>query len=431
MPRIAVFDVAYCQLTGSIPTAIGDAKSITFLDAKSNKFNGTLPGELFTIPSLRFLDLAINFFTGTLSSDFGDNQGMTQLSVEDNLLSGPLPDFGSDLDVLPSLTVLNIDRNAFTGTLPVWVTGHVTREEITVSGNQFTGTIAATPAGGLQGVLGIDPSDVKLKLMDFSDNLLTGAVPLFGGFIQSLEVMRFSHNQLSGAFPFTAGGGLWVSLRAFEASHNLITGSITSIPPNLEVLDVSNNFMIGDLPEALCDSNSLESLKLSHNEGISGSVSSFLACGQQLKVFEASHCQLTGSLPSTFSSRLEILAIANNTVTGTLPAVLGSLGKLVNLTVASNSMTGFIPPELGEADDLQQLDLRDNGFWGTIPVSFSQLTDLSHFAVSGNQLQGTVPVCEAMAVTISTPLVGCTLECSCCVGPCDGDETEKENLFVN
>jgi hypothetical protein len=54
------------------------------------------------------------------------------------------------------------------------------------------------------------------------------------------------------ALHFTAGGGLglWAGLKTFEATHNLITGCITSLPPNLEVLDVSNNFMglVGDLP---------------------------------------------------------------------------------------------------------------------------------------------------------------------------------------
>jgi hypothetical protein len=34
-----------------------------------------------------------------------------------------------------------------------------------------------------------------------------------------------------------------------------------------------------------------------------------------------------------------------------------------------------------------------------------------------------------MAVNISTPLVRCTLECSCCVGQCDGVAAQKDYIF--
>ena len=49
-----------------------------------------------------------------------------------------------------------------------------------------------------------------------------------------------------------------------------------------------------------------------------------------------------------------------------LPAELGNLGNLQELTLSDNQLTGEIPAELGNLSNLQELTLSDNQLTGEI-----------------------------------------------------------------
>ena len=59
--------------------------------------------------------------------------------------------------------------------------------------------------------------------------------------------------------------------------------------------------------------------------------------------------------------------LADNGLTGTLPADLGALEELQELFVPLNNLAGSIPPELGELTELESLWLNENQFTGPIP----------------------------------------------------------------
>ncbi len=86
------------------------------------------------------------------------------------------------------------------------------------------------------------------------------------------------------------------------------------------------------------------------------------------------------------------IQIAGNNLNGPLPAQLGDLPDLSELSIYYNPLlTGGIPVELGSLSNLQTLQLTMNQLDGTIPVELGDLSDLTIFSLDGNRLEGALP----------------------------------------
>ena len=70
---------------------------------------------------------------------------------------------------------------------------------------------------------------------------------------------------------------------------------------------------------------------------------------------------------------------------------LGELSKLRILDLRSNQLTGPIPVGLGELTNMEWLGLRGNELTGPIPARLGELIDLQSLWLSDNQLTGCVP----------------------------------------
>ena len=73
----------------------------------------------------------------------------------------------------------------------------------------------------------------------------------------------------------------------------------------------------------------------------------------------------TGGTPS----RITGLALASQSLDGSIPVELGTLFELTSLDLSSNSLTGAIPHELGWLFNLDTLKLSGNSLTGCIPVA--------------------------------------------------------------
>jgi len=81
--------------------------------------------------------------------------------------------------------------------------------------------------------------------------------------------------------------------------------------------------------------------------------------------------QLTGSIPALIGtmSSIAILWIDNNQFTGTFPSSIdGSSGRFLSLSFYNNQLTGTIPESIGTWSNVGQLRLENNQLTGTIPV---------------------------------------------------------------
>jgi Leucine-rich repeat (LRR) protein len=138
----------------------------------------------------------------------------------------------------------------------------------------------------------------------------------------------------------------------------------------LQVLNLSNNFLIGDIGEMIealsCSNQSMEMLYLNQN-------------------------QLTGKLPHSLEqfNSLFYLDLSRNSVnshsgiSGPIPAIIGNLSNLDSLYLEGNKMNGTIPESVGQLTHLFSLNLLDNYWEGTMTnIHFRNLTKLYSFSVS-------------------------------------------------
>ena len=102
---------------------------------------------------------------------------------------------------------------------------------------------------------------------------------------------------------------------------------------------------------------------------------------------------LSGEIPAELGrlSNLTQLSLVGNKLTGTIPTQLGRLSNLTRLILTRNQLTGTIPPELGQLSNLTDLSLGRNQLTGTIPSELLNLSNLISLALGDNQLTGTIP----------------------------------------
>ncbi|KAL5228702.1 hypothetical protein ABZP36_016967 [Zizania latifolia] len=102
----ALRDLSNNNITGSIPSTIGNLASLQVVDLSKNKLNGTLPVELSNLPSLHIFDISHNLLSGDLpNSHFFDSIPETFLSDNSGLCSSR--NNNSCNTVMPKPIVLN------------------------------------------------------------------------------------------------------------------------------------------------------------------------------------------------------------------------------------------------------------------------------------------------------------------------------------
>ncbi|XP_022954171.1 probably inactive leucine-rich repeat receptor-like protein kinase At5g48380 [Cucurbita moschata] len=91
-------DLSNNQISGQIPTDIGTIiKFATTLDLSSNDLTGPIPESIANCSYLNVLNLDHNQLTGQIPPELGLLGRLTKFSVANNLLTGPVPQFGGNL----------------------------------------------------------------------------------------------------------------------------------------------------------------------------------------------------------------------------------------------------------------------------------------------------------------------------------------------
>jgi hypothetical protein len=129
------------------------------------------------------------------------------------------------------------------------------------------------------------------------------------------------------------------------------------------------------------------------NNQLTGSIPATLGNLTALQGLYASNNRLTGSIPVELCSlpNLGYIYLDNNLLTGSIPPELGSMPNLRQIFLYSNGLSGSIPPELGNATGLTWIVLRYNQLSGEIPVELGNLVNLQSLRLSHNQLSGEIP----------------------------------------
>jgi Leucine-rich repeat (LRR) protein len=214
--------------------------------------------------------------------------------------------------------------------------------------------------------------------------------------------LNLSNNHLVGNLPDEMGDLAF--LERLDLSKNQLTGSI---PPELakrnyylQYLDLSNNQLTGGIPAEFGENGDvagLERIDLSHNQ-LTGRIPAELGNLRALAYLNLSHNQLVSSfgphaIPKELFSSFNLwwLDLSDNRLTGSIEPGLAGLYNLKSLYLYSNQLTGGIPKELGNLSKLQWLMLSDNRLDGNIPVELTKLINLRGLGLHTNQLTGEIP----------------------------------------
>ena len=169
----------------------------------------------------------------------------------------------------------------------------------------------------------------------------------------------------------------WLTHRPIGDWHGV------TVNPNGRVtrLELTENYLLGDLPDEVGDLEYLEILDLASNN--------MVKLGRE----RVDWTGVSGRMPTALGrlARLTRLDLSVNNLSGSIPPELGNLQRVVELKLDDNRLSGQIPAALGNLTSLQSLDLSENRLTGQIPAELALLTSLTELRLSGNQFTGCVP----------------------------------------
>jgi len=152
---------------------------------------------------------------------------------------------------------------------------------------------------------------------------------------------------------------------------------------------LNDHNLSGQLPSTFNHLADLKRLYLGHNN-LSGSFSDQL-CQTRLHILWLQYNAISGTIPDSLLqlSFLQDLNISNNQLSGHLPENFSNLSRLESLNLSSNQLTGTLPQSFEQFKRLSRLDLHNNQLNGTISV-IANLCQLTELDISNNQFSGTL-----------------------------------------
>ncbi|KAF3506379.1 hypothetical protein F2Q69_00005112 [Brassica cretica] len=139
--------------------------------------------------------------------------------------------------------------------------------------------------------------------------------------------------------------------------------------------------------------NSLENWRDSDESPCSWTGVSCNPQDQRVVSINLPYMQLGGIISPSIGklSRLQRLALHQNSLHGTIPDEITNCTELRAMYLRGNFLQGEIPPSIGNLTFLTILDLSSNTLKGAIPSSMSRLTRLRSLNMSANFLSGEIP----------------------------------------
>ncbi|KAG6489851.1 hypothetical protein ZIOFF_051132 [Zingiber officinale] len=255
------------KLTGEIPSSIGNLIGLASLHLDKNDLGGQLPLSLRNCTGLQVIDFTGNNFWGSIPMWIGQSlQQLTVLILRSNKFSGIIP---SNLGELSNLQILDLANNKLSGSIP-YSFGNFSA--IKSTSREMEDTIS----------IGGSITYIEYGESDSISVVTKGYEYVFSSILYLVKLIDLSNNSLTGEFPATLGS--LVGLQTLNMSRNFFRGRIPHTigeMKSLETLDLSFNNLSGVIPQDLSRLTALHHLNLSYNN-LSGNIPS----GYQLQTLQ-------------------------------------------------------------------------------------------------------------------------------------------------
>ncbi|KAI0488840.1 hypothetical protein KFK09_028679 [Dendrobium nobile] len=372
--------LSFNKINGELPLqTLAGCKLLKEIDLSANEFTGGMSAEFCQyLPSLEKLHLADNYISGSVPAELGNCTNLQSIHLSFNDLAGEIPlqvwllpklvniamwanklsgEIPGDLcSKNPNLEMLVLNLNALTGTIPESLTDCSKLIWVSLSGNQLIGDIPAN-MGNLQ----------NLAILQLGNNSLSGEIPPDLGNCKNLIWLDLNSNNFTQSIP-----------PSLASQANLINAGIVSGKPFAYLRNEAGNICpgAGTLFEFQgIRSERLGSLTLKNScsptriyQG--NTVYTFQTNGSMIYL-DLSYNFLTGEIPNVFGAMeyLVVLNLEHNSLTGSIPDTFGGLKSIGLLDLSNNNLTGPIPGSLGANGFLNDLDVSNNNLSGQIPTS--------------------------------------------------------------
>ncbi|KAK8483655.1 hypothetical protein V6N12_000563 [Hibiscus sabdariffa] len=288
---------------------------ITRLKVLALDKRGAIPKELLDLPFLTMLDIDKNFFSGPLPAFIGNMSKLEFLSVSHNDFSGPIP---KELGNLKELSMLSFGVNNFSGTLPPELGNLVNLKQLVLGSSGLGGEIPSTLA-----------NLKNLKHVQAPDNTFTGKIPDFiGNSWTKLTLLRFEGNSFEGPIPSNFAN--LTSLTSLQISDIYNESSSLSFIRNLKNLTdlfLRNVLLTGILPPYITELQYLKKLDLSFNN-LTGTIPSYMFMMGSLRHLFLGNNNLQGSMPIRTMEVLMTIDLSYNFLSGDLPSWVATIPQL-------------------------------------------------------------------------------------------------------
>ena len=239
--------------------------SVSRLSFWQNQLTGTIPSELGNLTNLTYLHFGANSLSGSIPKELGNLTKLTGIYLFSNALTGAIPQEWSDI------TNVNYGGNLFTGTS--FTISATERDALIALYNSTDGENWKDNTGWL-GEVGTEcdwfgvycggKNTVTQILL--GGNLLKGSIPNEFGNLINLNYVVFNFNSLSGPIPESFWNLPWtaIHLRGNSLSGDLDKLKIKNLS-KFKQLDLAGNSFTGALPREIEKSEEITYLAINHN----------------------------------------------------------------------------------------------------------------------------------------------------------------------
>ncbi|KAK1400084.1 putative LRR receptor-like serine/threonine-protein kinase [Heracleum sosnowskyi] len=169
---------------------------------------------------------------------------------------------------------------------------------------------------------------------------------------------------------------------------NLCDSNLTDWVPMQKQLYANTVFCNCSFPGDICHVQAM-SLK---GQDLDGILPPSLAKLPFLKKIEFTRNYLRGTIPREWAStKLELIAVTVNRLSGPIPDYLGNISTLRHLSLDSNMFNGSVPAGLGKLISLETLHLDANNLTGQLPLELYNLINLQEIRLGSNNFTGKLP----------------------------------------